>query len=40
MANDNTKKRKDNSEIAVFTLQNLVPKEVKRMTGFHDLFCL
>ena len=40
MTNNNTKKREDNSKIAVFTLQNLVPKEVKRMTGFHDLFCL
>ena len=38
--NNNTKKRKENSEIPVFTLQNLVLKEVKRKTGFHDLFCL
>ena len=35
-----TKKRKDDNGTSIFTVQNLAPKEVKRRTGFHDLFSL
>ena len=37
---DNTNKKKIESEMPVFTLHNLLPKDVKRLTGFRDLFCL